>query len=212
MAFILAWFALTRLLALAIGVEPEPGSHEFFWQLLPFDLLEDRLAESLWYLHSQPPLYNAFVGALLDLPGDYAIWWRIVWITLGALFPLLVCASLIDAGAPRVAAHTVTLVVSLNPTYLLYENPLLYTYPEALCVLAGFWALLRTALGRPAWAALAAASSMLVLFRAMFQPVWSLGVAFAALTGLPRPGRAAYARETSPSSVKTRAFDSPPIR
>ena len=51
-------------------------------------------------------------------------------------------------GATRVAAHAFTLAVSLNPTFVLYENLLLYTYPEALCVLAGFWALLRTGLSQ----------------------------------------------------------------
>ncbi|MDQ3446678.1 MAG: hypothetical protein M3496_10980, partial [Pseudomonadota bacterium] len=183
-AVIVSWFAITRVLAGAAGVSPDPAIPEMLWQLLPFELLRDRPAESIWYLHSQPPLYNVLVAALLQLPGDFQAWWRVVWIGVGLAFPLVICAALLVAGAPRWLVHVFTLAVSLNPTLLLYENLLLYTYPEALCVLLGFYALLLTGLGRPRWVMFSVATTTLVLFRAMFQPLWSLGIAVTTVTAL----------------------------
>jgi hypothetical protein len=38
------------------------------WQLLDLNQLQHNLIQSIWYLHSQPPLYNLFSGLLLQLP------------------------------------------------------------------------------------------------------------------------------------------------
>jgi len=183
-AVIVSWFVLSRVMASAAGIAPEPTLPEMFWQLLPFELLRDRPGESLWYLHSQPPLYNMLVAVLLQLPGDVQAWWRALWLVMGVIFPLVFCSAMLVAGAPRWLAHLFALVVALNPTLLLYENLLLYTYPEALCVLLGFYALLRTGLDPPRWLLFSISTTVLVLFRAMFQPLWSVGIAVTTATAL----------------------------
>ncbi|MEY3619339.1 MAG: hypothetical protein RL726_2037, partial [Actinomycetota bacterium] len=34
------------------------------WQLIPWDVLSNDPLRSVWYLHVQPPLWNAFLGGL----------------------------------------------------------------------------------------------------------------------------------------------------
>lgn len=177
---ILSWFVVSRLIAAAAGVTPDAGVPALLWQLLPLELLEHRLVESLWYLHSQPPLFNAFVGLLLMLPGDYVQLWRASWIVVGALFPLTIFATLRVVHTNRWIAHALVLVVSLNPTLLLYENFLFYSYPEALFVVLGFYGLLRAGSSARGWTMFAVAGSVLTLFRATFQPAWALAIVGAA--------------------------------
>lgn len=176
-AIILGWFAASRVVAAMMGVAPNRDEPEILWQLLPLELLQTRLLESLWYLHSQPPLFNAFVGILLKLPGDHVSMWRAVWVLMGLVFPLVIFACLRTAGAGRMLAHAATLAVCLNPTLLLYENFLLYSYPEALCVLVGFYALLSASHNGRGWTTFGSIGSILALFRATFQPLWAFGVA-----------------------------------
>ncbi len=38
------------------------------WQLLDVRLLKDHLIQSVWYLNSQPPLFNLYAGLVLHLP------------------------------------------------------------------------------------------------------------------------------------------------
>src|SRR6266568_2252813 len=40
--------------------------------ILDRELLLNDLWRSLWYLHSQPPLFNLFVALILRIPGDLA--------------------------------------------------------------------------------------------------------------------------------------------
>jgi hypothetical protein len=179
-AIIVVWFAASRVVAASMGVAPNRAEPEIFWQLLPLDLLQTRLLESLWYLHSQPPLFNAFVGVVLKLPGDYVTTWRAAWVLVGLAFPIVIFACLRRAGAGRILAHAATFAICLNPTLLLYENFLLYTYPEALCVLIAFYALFSAPQNGRAWAQFGVVGSTLALFRATFHPLWALGIAGAA--------------------------------
>ena len=41
----------------------------WFWQYLDPQLLKGKLLESVFYMHSQPPLFNLFLGAVLKISG-----------------------------------------------------------------------------------------------------------------------------------------------
>lgn len=181
------WFVVSRVWLAAMAVQPDPEAVARLWQLLPIELLESRLFESLWYLHSQPPLFNLIVGAALHLPGDL-VWLRLLYWEVGLLLVLAMFWALRSAGVPRLAAHALVLVFSLNPTPALYENFLLYTYLEAFLMLAAMLALLQ----RP-WspASYGIATMLLVAVRSLFQPVWAAAVAWA-ICAFPRRGRLAY--------------------
>jgi hypothetical protein len=71
-AVLVATFAASRIAYYVAGVRFRTGSFASAIQLLPLHLLRHDLVRSLWYLHSQPPGFNAFVGILLHVSGDRA--------------------------------------------------------------------------------------------------------------------------------------------
>lgn len=149
------------------------------WQLLPTGLLSHDLGTSLWYLHSQPPLYNLFCGALLHLPPD---WQRpvaqSVYMALGLLLAITTFVLMDELGAGKRWAFAVTVVVVANPAVVLYENWLSWSYPTAVLLTAGTCSLLRWArTRRPRWAAAAVGSfAAVVLIDATFQWPWLLAM------------------------------------
>ena len=52
-------------------------------------LLENDLLRSLFYLHSQPPLFNFFLGAILKVSPMPALSYELLFKTAGALIPLI---------------------------------------------------------------------------------------------------------------------------
>ena len=64
-----ASFAAAHLIYYALGVRFDNTSLAWYWQYLDPELLKSRLLESVFYMHSQPPLFNLFLGAVLKYPG-----------------------------------------------------------------------------------------------------------------------------------------------
>ncbi|MGH2569669.1 MAG: hypothetical protein ACRDGR_00495, partial [bacterium] len=98
-------------------------------QFLDPALLQDRLLESLWWLHSQPPLLNFLAGLALKVaPANPAA-------PLGVLFALCGLASccwlagtLRRLGFPRVVAASVGLFYVATPPFVLYQNWFFYPH------------------------------------------------------------------------------------
>src|SRR6266542_1493548 len=65
LAAIAVLFAASRLLCYAAGMRFDLDPLRHFWQFLDPLLLRTRLAERLFYLHSQPSLFNLFLGLVL---------------------------------------------------------------------------------------------------------------------------------------------------
>ncbi len=59
-------------------------------QLASFHLLKTDLAQTIWYIHTQPPLFNLIVGMALKLPGVSLGW------SFGTLY--LILAAVLTAG------------------------------------------------------------------------------------------------------------------
>lgn len=106
--------------------------------MLDVHLLAHHLIQSLWYLHSQPPLENLFCGILLHLPLglQQPIAAATFWV-LGLILASTTYLLLVELRAPVWAATAVTLVVVLNPATILYENWLSWSYPAAALLTAG---------------------------------------------------------------------------
>ena len=94
--------------------------------------MQHDLARSLWYLHSQPPAFNAFVGILLHVPGPHAWVFGIVFVAMGLALACTMFALMLELGVPLRFALVVTSLFIVSPTTVLYENWLLYSYPVAL--------------------------------------------------------------------------------
>ncbi|MFB3784732.1 MAG: hypothetical protein ACE15F_00040 [bacterium] len=101
-----------------------------FWQVIDLDLLKHRLLESLWYLHMQPPLFNGFLGLVekWSFGSAYSVYGA-VYLAFGlvAACSLLHLQLRFHIAAP--IALGVTSLCLISPSWFLYENWLMYTFP-----------------------------------------------------------------------------------
>jgi hypothetical protein len=172
---LLAAFALTRLVArLSFGLRFDSAILGY-WHVLDLPLLRSDLLRSVFYLHSQPPLYNLALGIVLKwVPEAVApAVFEAAFLILGFLGIAGIHALLLELGAPRRAALAAALLQTLSTTWLVYESWLFYTLPTAVLITwAAVW-LARAARGRAgAVAAFAAAVAGLSWTRATYQPAW----------------------------------------
>ncbi len=121
---------------------------DFAKQYLDPLLLKNDLMRSLYYLHAQPPLFNAFLGLVLKISSDPALSFELVYKTAGVCMPLLFYGILTSLAVRRGAAFIATVIFMFNPTLLLYENLLYYTHLEAFCILLALFALVRWGIER----------------------------------------------------------------
>lgn len=131
-ACLAAVFVASRLAYAAAGVRFDASPLNGFWQLLDPALLKTDLIRSCFYLHSQPPLFNLFTGAVLQaFPGSESQAFQFIYL-LGSF---LLCVSILflqlRLGVARPVALTVTLLFAVSPSCVLYENWLFYTLPTA---------------------------------------------------------------------------------
>ena len=131
-------FVLSRLAAWVAGVRFDATPLATAWQLLDPHLLETDLLRSLFYLHAQPPLFNAFVGFVLKLtPGSPEPFFQGLYHLAGLVVLWAEFFLLRQLGVgPRLAAAAAGLLV-VQPAFILYESWLTYDLPvTAMLVLA----------------------------------------------------------------------------
>ncbi len=154
-------------------------------------LLQDDLWTSVWHLHSQPPLFNLILGAVLQLPGSDAAWLQVLYIAMGATLMLTMFLLMRELGVPVGLAFASTAVFIVLPVTVLYENFLFFTYPVAVGLVASGLFLVRYLRSRrPLYGVLLFSTlTFLVLTRSTYHLVWLLAVC-AAVVFLARPAHA----------------------
>jgi hypothetical protein len=173
-------FGLSRLAFAAAGVrfDMSPLRGGWIadpWQLLDSSLLHHHLVVSLWHLNSQPPLFNLFCGVLLKLP--YGIQEPVAALTfllLGLAMALALFATMVELRVPTWPALVVTVVVVVDPAYVLYENWLNYAYPTAALLTVSAWCLVRYLRSQQPRFGVAffAGVAAVVLLNSTYQLVW----------------------------------------
>jgi hypothetical protein len=160
--------------------------------LLDERLLREDLGRSLWYLHSQPPLFNLFVAAVLRTSSDFSRTYQWLNWAMGLALYVLTYALLIRLGCRRRIAAIAVIIFMLLPNAMWLENAAYYGLPLAFMLLVATLAFDR-ALQRGSVAWLAVASLLLVtivLTRAFFTPIWcALLLAFFAWSFVKQHGR-----------------------
>jgi hypothetical protein len=173
---ILAVFIASRLIFSFMGGAFVATPLAFAMQYLDPVLLKDDLLHSLFYLHSQPPLFNLMLGLVLKLSPVPALSYSILFKTAGALIPLACYGTLSSIGVKHLTALLITLVFMLNPTLVLYENLLYYSYIETFYIALAVFFLARWALEKKI-SSLALFWTFLLclgLTRSLFHPVFFL--------------------------------------
>ncbi len=176
---VLAAFALSRLLYGLAGVRYDTSSLLYSSQLLDQTWLRDRLAESVFYLHAQPPAFNLFVGLVLRWsPLSPETSFHLAYLALGVVLALASHDLARRLGADRVLAVVVALVVSCSPTTVLYESWLSYEYPVATALVVLVDLVVRFGERRRTGylVGASAVAALVVLTRSMMSPLWLLAV------------------------------------
>jgi len=187
--WIAALFVASRAAARLAGLRFDAGTLDWAWQFIDPRLLQDRLAESLFYLHGQPPLFNLYLGLVLKLAGAAAP------AAFAATFLLATLAAwvasyhlLLFFRLPRWAAVAAPSVYFLGPTALAYESWLFYTWPVAVLLLLAS-AALAAYLRRPDLArgiAFFALLAVVCLTRSSFHLAWMGAALVFLLAARPR--------------------------
>ncbi len=124
-------FALVHGFWYSQGIRFDVAPLRDFFHFIDPLLYRTRLLESLFYLHCQPPLFNLFVGIVLQLFSDtaapYVFQGLFLAMGLGIYLGLLAIQKRIGVR-PGVALAVAT-VVLVFPSFVLYEHWLFYTFP-----------------------------------------------------------------------------------
>jgi hypothetical protein len=189
-ALIVASVALTAIVIAARGLGASSARIADQWQLIDLEVLESAPVSSIWYLHTQPPGFNALVGLIAWSPLPLAGTLHVVNLALLAGLGLLIHQMLVRWGVAPLAAGVAVAVALLNPSLL---SALPYGHYE---ILVGFTVVLALAAAQrhlddpaPRWLLLAAASITLCgVVRSLFHPLWAVAAiaVLAALRPVPR--------------------------
>jgi hypothetical protein len=172
-------FVLSRIIVAFLGVRFDMSPLQWFYQYIDPVLLKENLMQSLVYLHSQPPVYNLYLGVVLKYGGLYApVVFRATYLITGmlSLFALYTFMRLVRIH--HAVAFFCTAFFAVSPPVLFYENWLFYTYPLAfvLC-LSAFLLLVSLKTRSPVYLFLFfIALSCLVLTRTLFHTVWFVAI------------------------------------
>jgi hypothetical protein len=132
-------FVVSRATIYALGVRFDASPLYTFLQFADPELLHHRLLETVWYLHIQPPLYNLFLGVFLKLfPNHFAGAVHVVYLGLGLVAAVGNYVLCVGVGLGRRIATALSVLLTIAPFTLVYENWLYYEYPMmVLLVLIG---------------------------------------------------------------------------
>ncbi|MDB5096329.1 MAG: hypothetical protein JWM80_750, partial [Cyanobacteria bacterium RYN_339] len=192
LAALLALFVASRALGFAVGVRFSLFPLEWYWQYLPVDWLRHDLARGLYYMHDQPPLFNAYLGLVLKAcPGHEALAFQVSYLALSLAFLATLYGLQRRLGVDRWIAAGLVACFMLAPATLLYENWLFYAYPTAALLAFGALALAGYLERRTFGRALAffGVLAVLALTRSMYHLVWLGGIAAWLAWALPAERR-----------------------
>lgn len=97
------------------------------WQLLDLQWLQNNLTESIWYCHSQPPLFNLLTGIVVKIfPDNFYLVFHLMMLLFSWASSLLLFATLRRLNISWNICFLTTTFFLINPALVLYEN--LYSY------------------------------------------------------------------------------------
>jgi hypothetical protein len=162
------------------------------WQVLDRHLLRSDLIGSIWYLHSQPPLFNLLCGLLLKLPTPaQRPVATAIYLALGLVLVLSAYLTMVALRVPAWLTMAVSVLIVLDPSNVLFENWMFYAYPTAAALSVGALCCVRyLQCRRNVWGiGLFGALSAVVMLDSSFQIVWILLVGAIVLVASKRQWR-----------------------
>ncbi|HZL18422.1 MAG TPA: hypothetical protein VFG23_11825 [Polyangia bacterium] len=167
-------FAASRAFYHSKGIRLDWSTIPWFDQLLDPMLLRTRMAQSLLYLHGQPPLYNLLTGIALKLvPSRPDLVLTPIFAACGLYSAICLYVIMIRLRLPVPMAAAIASAIVASPPFILYES--WYFYPHLnVTWLLGAIAWLAQSRGRPGreMAIAAAHFAGLSLTRSLFHPLF----------------------------------------
>jgi hypothetical protein len=130
-------FVLSRAILYLVGVRFDNHGLDWYYQYLEPELLRVDLLRSLYYLHMQPPLFNLFLGIILKaFPAHATLAFAVSYHLLGLVLMISLYLLMLRLGVRNDVNLGLTILFTISPSTILYENYLFYTYPVAalLCL------------------------------------------------------------------------------
>ena len=183
--FVIAAFVISRIVFYCLGVRFDSQPLYFYLQIIDPHLLKTDLIRSIAYLHSQPPLFNMFIGVVLKLFGNsYAYVFQLFFMFFGLIFSVSVFLLMLRFNINNWIAAILTTLFIISPQVILYENILFYSYPTAVLLLISALLLNQYLINRKDSIGLAFFVSImcLVLIRSLFHLFWFLLIVFVLFT------------------------------
>lgn len=125
---IVAAFILSRVIIHFLGLNFKYSSLYDYWQYLDVTTLKENLLAGVWYDHTQPPVFNLFLGIILKISPEAAAW------IFAAIFKLVTLANalLLLSLTQKITKHAwiplaAALFYLLSPGTIVFENELFYT-------------------------------------------------------------------------------------
>ncbi len=125
---ILLLFVISRIIIRVIGIEMDYQALYRNWQYLSVDTLQHDLLKGVWYDHTQPPLFNLFLGAILKISGSFApLVFSLLFKVITLLNTFLLLRLLKENANHKTIPLLFSLIYLLSPATMLFENELFYT-------------------------------------------------------------------------------------
>lgn len=182
------FFVATRLLFLALGARFDASPLGGYWQYLDPVLLREDLARSLFYLHSQPPLFNLGLGLVLKSQVPPAVAFQLLLAAAGLICYLSSFVLMRRLGASHGLAFALATALVCRPDFVLLESWLMYDVPVTALLGLAAVAFAAFAGDRPrpaAGHALFPVLAMLCATRGFFHLLYFVAAAALCLLALP---------------------------
>lgn len=173
-------FGISRLLVFALGVRFDAAPLGYYVQYADPALLQHDLWRTLAVLHSQPPLFNLFLGLVLQAAGPAApvVFWA-CFLVCGLLLTEVIALALAALGLDHRRVLLLTALWCAYPPAIVYEHWLFYTLPVTAALTGLVWSLYLLARDGRRRHTVAVGLLLVVvpLTRSLFHLAWLLGVA-----------------------------------
>jgi len=129
-------FLVSRAIIYLLGIRMDFEALFRNWQYLDANTLKDHLLEGLWYDHTQPPVFNLFLGLVVKIAGAHArtafvLILKAISLTNALLLLTILSRTLptpaMPPGRPSRLPLAITLFYLLSPASMIFEHELFYT-------------------------------------------------------------------------------------
>lgn len=178
MGFVVLAFIVSRLFYLHAGLQFDLTPPRYFYQFIDPELLRNRLFESVWYLHGQPPLFNLLTGLLYRWFSPQSAVFQLLFFILGLALSLVLYWLGLRLGLGRWLSALLAAWFMVSPATVFYENLYFYTYPVAFILVLSALALGKFLETKNSWWGLGffGLLASLCLTWALFHLTWMLAV------------------------------------